>query len=134
MSVTGIAASHTKDFDVTNPTDMIYLYEVDGLRIAHFGDMGQEQLTADQLKKLGKINILFTRFSNVNIYSAFTEKTLALIKQIKPAIALALHFEPEVVDEVLEKLNITERSETEALVIDKKDIASIKGTQYVFLK
>jgi hypothetical protein len=134
MTVTGIPASHTSVFDTNSPTDFIYVYEVDGLRIAHFGDMGLDQLTDEQLKQLGKIDIAFTRFSNNTIFGASTEKTITLLKQVKPSVALALHYEPEVVDEVLKELKISDRSETETFAINKKDLESFKGTKYVFLK
>jgi hypothetical protein len=135
MTVTGIPAFHASIIDETSyPTDFIYVYEVDGLRIAHFGDMGEDQLTEKQLKQLGKIDILFTRFSNVSGFGASTEKTIALLKQIKPSVALALHYEPEVIDEVLKTLKITDRSELDTFAINKKDLESIKGTKFVLLK
>jgi hypothetical protein len=57
-----------------------------------------------------------------------------MVKQVKPAIFLALHYAPNVVDEVLKTLKITDRSETDTLSVNKEDIQSIKGTKYVFLK
>jgi L-ascorbate metabolism protein UlaG (beta-lactamase superfamily) len=135
VAVTGIVGSHRDNVieAYSENSNSFYVFDVDGIRIAHMGDMGQDQLTQDQLKKLGKIDILFTRFSNKAEYGASTQKSITLIKQLKPKIVLPTHYEPDIVDIILKDLKITDRSETETLSIDLKDIQAIKETKYIFL-
>jgi hypothetical protein len=76
---------------------------------------------------------LFARCDGNETYGSSTAKTITMLKQVKPSIFLALHYAPDVVDEVLKTLKITDRSETDTLAINKKDIQSIKGTKYVFM-
>ncbi|MCX8129300.1 MAG: MBL fold metallo-hydrolase [Clostridia bacterium] len=93
ISITSIASSHD-DLEISpeNPTNVIYIFEVDGLRIAHMGDIGQESLTDEQIKQLGKIDIAFMQFENsYSNMSLENEKGLKLIEQLKPQIIIPTH-------------------------------------------
>lgn len=46
------------------PTNTIFVVETAGLRIAHFGDLGQTEFTAEQLAALGRIDVAFMQFEN----------------------------------------------------------------------
>jgi L-ascorbate metabolism protein UlaG (beta-lactamase superfamily) len=134
IKVISIAASHTDEFNPDFPSDYIYVFEVDGLRIAHFGDMGQTELNTEQLKKLGKIDILLTRFSNATQYSASTDKTIKVLEQVKPIITSPTHYELDIVQEIITKLKLTDKGEAKELVVDRADLDAIKGTEYYLLK
>ncbi|HEY4724208.1 MAG TPA: MBL fold metallo-hydrolase, partial [Anaerolineae bacterium] len=73
-------------------SDYIFIVDMGGLRIAHFGDIGQEALTADQLAALGKVDIAITQFDNS--YSAMdvtNKKGFKLMDQIKPRLIVPTH-------------------------------------------
>lgn len=54
-------SSHTGDpIDTEKPTDVIYVYEGDGLRIAYFAGLDQEQLT-DDLKAMTEMQSIFLK-------------------------------------------------------------------------
>jgi L-ascorbate metabolism protein UlaG (beta-lactamase superfamily) len=93
VKVSSIASSHMGDeIDKNAPTNVIYIFEVDGLRIAHMGDIGQTELTQDQLKALGKIDIAFMQFdNNYSDYSLENEKGFKLIEQLKPQTVIPTH-------------------------------------------
>ncbi|MNZ64827.1 metal-dependent hydrolase [compost metagenome] len=134
VKVTGIPASHSSEFNPANPTDMIYLFEVDGLRIAHFGDMAQTELTEEQLKALGKIDVSISVFSDAGGFGFGKDKTVRALEQLKPAIAMPGHYEPETVDYILEKLKIEDRTESDTLFVSREDIDSQSGWRYMLLK
>ena len=74
-------------------TNYMVVFEVDGLRIVHMGDLGQTVLTDDQLKQLGDIDIAFTQFDNV--YSSMNlknRKGFNLIEQLNPKIIIPTHY------------------------------------------
>jgi len=63
-----------------------------GLRIVHFGDIGQEQLTPEQLDALGQVDIALTQF--VNSYSQMSvgnKKGFNLMAQVKPRLIIPTH-------------------------------------------
>lgn len=97
VTVTSIASSHLgQRIDQTDPTNVIYVFEVDGLRIAHMGDIGQDKFTDEQLKALGKIDIAFMQFVNsYSDYSAENGKGFRLIEQLKPQIIIPTHSSPD---------------------------------------
>src|SRR5262249_39373718 len=35
-----------------------FVYEADGMRLVHLGDLGQEKLTAEQVRKIGKVDVV----------------------------------------------------------------------------
>lgn len=88
-----ISSSHSGDTISDSGQNVIVVFEVDGLRIAHMGDIGQTKLTDEQIKALGKIDIAFMQFENS--YSDMTlsnEKGFHLIEQLNPTIVIPTHF------------------------------------------
>jgi len=65
VAILGIASAHNAadELKPEGGTNYIYVVDMGGLRIAHFGDIGQEALTAEQLKALGKVDIAITQFA-----------------------------------------------------------------------
>lgn len=83
----------THNGDTINGTDYIMVFEVDDLRIAHMGDIGQTSLTKEQLEALGEIDIAFMQFDNS--YSSMNVKNLKgflLIEQLNPKIIIPTHY------------------------------------------
>jgi L-ascorbate metabolism protein UlaG (beta-lactamase superfamily) len=96
ISIKGIASTHTAfSDDVFLPeggSNYIYIIEMAGLRIAHFGDIGQEQLTHEQMEALGEIDIALTQF--VNSYSQMdvnNAKGFNLMVQLNPRLIIPTH-------------------------------------------
>lgn len=100
-----IAASHDEKPIAENYcSDNFIVFEVDGLRIAHLGDCGQTELTADQLTALGEIDICFTQFENS--YSAMdleNAKGFALLEQLNPKIFIPTHYSDRALPIIEEK-------------------------------
>jgi L-ascorbate metabolism protein UlaG (beta-lactamase superfamily) len=92
--IQGIAAGHNAS-DTLKPeygSNYIFLVEMGGLRIAHFGDIGQDALTADQLTALGQVDIAITQFSNsYSDMSAANKKGFNLMDQVKPRLIIPTH-------------------------------------------
>ena len=89
----GIASSHRNDaIDPEVPDNVIMVFEIDGLRIAHMGDIGQESLTAEQLAQLGKIDVAFMQIENgFSKYRVANGKALKILEQLKPTVVVPTH-------------------------------------------
>ncbi|MFZ2539581.1 MAG: MBL fold metallo-hydrolase [Oscillospiraceae bacterium] len=86
-------SSHSSDLVNETTGNVIIVLEVDGLRIAHMGDIGQTKLTAEQLKALGNIDIAFMQFQNsYSDMSLENEKGFKLIEQLNPKIVIPTHY------------------------------------------
>ena len=94
--VTGIKAIHNMGDPYLSKggTDYIYMIEADGVKIAHFGDIGQEKFTDDQLPLLKGLDVAIMQFENQ--YSgmpAGSDKGYNLMKEIQPKIIIPTHIQ-----------------------------------------
>jgi hypothetical protein len=105
-TITGIASAHNAGdaFFQSGGTNYIFLVETAGLRIAHFGDIGQERLTDLQLEQLGQLDVaiiqLANRFSDMN---AQNEKAFGLIDQLQPALIVPTHLDASTLSLAVER-------------------------------
>lgn len=94
VNIHGIASAHN-DGDAFKPeggTNYIYLLEVGGLRLAHFGDIGQEAFTEEQLAALQPLDIAIIQIANsYSDMSAANQKGLKLIAQLNPRLVIPTH-------------------------------------------
>ncbi len=94
VTIQGLAAAHNAG-DALQPeggTDYVFVVDMDGLRIAHLGDIGQNTLTAEQLAALGKVDLAITQFSNsYSQMDASNKKGFNLMAQVKPQLILPTH-------------------------------------------
>jgi L-ascorbate metabolism protein UlaG (beta-lactamase superfamily) len=73
-------------------SDYIYIVDMGGLRIVHFGDLGQEKLTQDQLDQLGTVDVALSQLENS--YSAMSlanKKGFNQMEQVKPKLLIPTH-------------------------------------------
>lgn len=94
VTIRGIAAGHNSqdEFLPQGGTNYIFIVDVAGLRLAHFGDIGQEALTPEQLAALGEVDIAMTQL--VNSYSRmdiFNMKGFNLMEQLHPRLIIPTH-------------------------------------------
>ncbi|MBY9081439.1 MBL fold metallo-hydrolase [Paenibacillus sp. HN-1] len=135
VKVTGIPASYTNELVKTeSPSEVIYLYEVDGLRIAYTGALGQDELTAEQLKQLGRIDVLIQYFNDAPTWHIQKETAVNVISQLKAPIVLASEYSKEAAAFIMGGLQAGELKEQDVLLVDKEDITSIKSPEYIYLK
>jgi Beta-lactamase superfamily domain len=88
-----VPSSHADDTILDEATNYIVVFEVDGLRIAHMGDIGQTVLTDEQLAAIGDIDIAFMQFENgYSDMSLKNEKGFNLIEQLNPKIVIPTHY------------------------------------------
>ncbi len=92
--ILGIASAHNAadELKPEGGTNYIYVVDMGGLRIAHFGDIGQETMTAEQLKALGKVDIAITQFANsYSAMDATNKKGFRLMEQVQPRLIIPTH-------------------------------------------
>lgn len=88
-----IPSEHAGDAIDVNHPNIIAVFEVNGLRIAHMGDIGQTKLTDEQLKALGKIDIAFMQLENsFSDMSLENMKGFNILEQFKPTIVIPTHY------------------------------------------
>jgi len=94
IAIQGIASAHNEGdrFKPEGGTNYIYLIEIAGLRIAHFGDIGQNALTDEQLEILLPLDVAIIQIANsYSDMSAQNQKGIDLISQINPKWVIPTH-------------------------------------------
>lgn len=94
IHIRGIASSHgdVLSFKDEGGSNYIFLIKIGDIRIAHFGDIGQEKLTEEQLKLLGRIDIAITQFANPYAdMDIENKKGFNLMAQLNPKIIIPTH-------------------------------------------
>jgi len=69
----------------------IYTIEAEGLKLCHLSDLGQKELTPDQLQNLGDIDILMIPVGGV--YTISSKEAPKIISQIDPRIVIPMHYQ-----------------------------------------
>ena len=94
VTIRGVAAAHSQG-DALAPkggTDYIFIVDMGGLRIAHFGDLGQNALTPAQLKALGHVDVAIGQLENsFSQMDVTNKKGFRLMRQVQPRLILQTH-------------------------------------------
>lgn len=104
VKIKGVKSAHNGD--EPKGGNIIFVVEMGGLRIGHFGDCGQSKLTQAQLDQIGQLDVMITQLENS--YSAVSldnKKAFKLIDQLKPKLIIPAHGNgnPDVIKYSIEK-------------------------------
>jgi len=89
-SVYVVPAYHDKSRGMQRGKNAIFVFKVDDICIAHLGDLGHV-LTPDQLKMMGKIDILLVPIAG-GYFTVTPAEARELTKLVNPKIAIPKHF------------------------------------------
>jgi len=90
VSVYNVPAYHDKSHGLQRGKNAIFVFRVDDICIAHLGDLGHV-LTPDQLKMMGKIDILLIPIAG-GFYTVTASEAREVTKQVNPRIAIPMHY------------------------------------------
>jgi len=126
--IQGISAWHDESEGKERGEVTIYIMEVEGLRICHLGDIGQKDLTDEQLEQIGDVDILMIPVGGV--YTISAKEAVKIISQIEPKITIPMHYQtPKLkikldgVDKFLKALGIKSVTPEAKLTIKEKDLS-----------
>lgn len=89
ISIKGIATAHDEKGGKLRGNNSIYVFEIDGMRFCHCGDLGHT-LSAGQITEIGKVDVLFVPVGGV--FTVDAAGATQVIKAIKPKIAVPMHY------------------------------------------
>jgi L-ascorbate metabolism protein UlaG (beta-lactamase superfamily) len=126
ISIIGISTFHDDKKGKERGKNIIFVFEVDGMRLLHLGDLGHK-LEDAQIKEIGNIDILFIPVGGY--YTIDAKTAVEVQRQIGPSIVIPMHFKPEGVNnETLNNLSSVEDFIKESgLRVEKMPKLVIKG-------
>ena len=125
--IQGIPAWHDDKLGRERGENTVYTIDAEGLRLCHLGDLGQKELTEEQLEKIGQVDILMIPVGGVFTISA--KEALKIMSQLEPKITIPMHYQVpklkiklEGLDKFLKALGIKSIEPLNKLTIKKKEI------------
>lgn len=88
--VQGINSFHDDKEGKERGTNTIYTIEAEDIRFCHLGDLGQKELTDEQLEKIGRVDVLMIPVGGV--YTISSSEATKIIGQIEPKIVIPMHY------------------------------------------
>jgi L-ascorbate metabolism protein UlaG (beta-lactamase superfamily) len=89
--VQGINSSHDDKDGKDKGQNTIYTIEAEDMRFCHLGDLGQKELTDEQLEKIGAIDVLMIPVGGT--YTISSVEAMKIVSQIEPRIVIPMHYE-----------------------------------------
>lgn len=105
IPVTGISSFHDDAKGTHRGENIVFLYQIDGLKVLHLGDLGH-MLPDETIKKIGDVDILLAPIGGVSTINAKTATELSDRLHAKVLIPMhyktpALHFDIEGLEPLL---------------------------------
>lgn len=104
LKITGVHSYHDPEKGALRGENIIFVYEADGMRIAHLGDLGHMPETDEQKAALKDLDLMLIPIGGT--FTITTEQAAELIKTYAPKAAVAMHFQNDFCH-----FNITDNSE-----------------------
>jgi L-ascorbate metabolism protein UlaG (beta-lactamase superfamily) len=88
--IRGIDSFHDDVSGKERGKNTIYLFEAEDMKFCHMGDIGQNQLTDEQLENIGPVDILMIPVGGS--YTIDSSQAQKIIGQIEPKIVIPMHY------------------------------------------
>lgn len=111
--VTGVASEHDEAAGTERGPNTIFVFEMDGIRVSHFGDFGQRELRDEQAAALGDVDMLFVPVGAGATVGA--AQAAAIVERLSPRWVVPMHYRTprvdflETADAFLERMTQVER-------------------------
>jgi L-ascorbate metabolism protein UlaG (beta-lactamase superfamily) len=88
--VTGIASEHDDQAGTARGPNTIFVFELDGIRVAHFGDFGQKGLREEQETAIGDVDLLIIPVGAGPTIGA--EQAELIVERLAPRWVVPMHY------------------------------------------
>ena len=89
VHITGVATYHDAEQGAARGKNTVTIYEVEGLRVVHLGDLGH-LLTDEQVRAVGKVDVLMIPVGGH--YTIGPAEADQVIAQLTPRVVIPMHF------------------------------------------
>lgn len=114
--VLAVNSEHDEAAGTERGPNTIFAFELDGIRLAHFGDFGQRELRPEQRQALGEVDLLFLPVGGGPTIGA--QQAAAIVEELNPRWVVPMHYRTprigflEPADEFLALMARVERLDT----------------------
>ena len=91
VKITGLDSWHDEKKGALRGNNVIFIFEIDGMKVCHFGDLG-EPISTELIKKIGDADVLLLPVGGT--YTIDATQAKEYIAQIAPKAVIPMHFKP----------------------------------------
>jgi L-ascorbate metabolism protein UlaG (beta-lactamase superfamily) len=89
IPITGVHTFHDDVNGEKRGNNIVYVFEMDGMRLCHLGDIGHV-LSPSQVEMIGKVDVLLIPVGGV--YTVSVEDALKIVELLKPSVIIPMHY------------------------------------------
>ncbi|KKR02951.1 MAG: Zn-dependent hydrolase of the beta-lactamase fold-like protein [Parcubacteria group bacterium GW2011_GWF2_39_13b] len=127
ISIVGVESAHDIKKGEERGLNTIYLIESEDIKLCHFGDFGQDDLTDEQTEAINEPDIIFVPVGGK--YTIGATRATTMMNSLEPKIVIPMHYKmPGVksdidsVDRFLKEMGAGKKSAVDKLAIKKKTL------------
>lgn len=90
VRVIGIDSYHDDKQGAERGFNTIYKVHIESLSVVHLGDLGQTELTSEQVERLGEVDVLLIPVGGV--YTIDGKDAISVVNQIQPSVVIPMHY------------------------------------------
>nr|MBO2493927.1 MBL fold metallo-hydrolase [Clostridia bacterium] len=95
IPIRGIVSYHDDQGGRKRGTNIVYVYEIDGVRVCHLGDLGHV-LSKEQVEQIGHVDVLLIPVGGT--YTIDAKAAASVVSTLKPSIAIPMHYKTAKID------------------------------------
>jgi L-ascorbate metabolism protein UlaG (beta-lactamase superfamily) len=88
--VTAVASEHDESAGTERGPNTIFVFELEGMRVCHFGDFGQRALRDEQAEAIGQTDLLFVPVGGGP--TAGARQAAAIVDRLSPRWVVPMHY------------------------------------------
>lgn len=128
ISIEGIKTYHDENKGKDRGRNIIYVIEIDGIRVCHLGDLGHE-LSEEEIATIGRVDVLLAPVGG--LFTIGPKEALGIMRALSPAVTIPMHFKTDVlgfpirpVEDFLSLVGESERPGATEIEIEKDAMGS----------
>lgn len=126
INITGVHTYHDEENGKKRGDNIVYIFDVDGIRVCHLGDLGHV-LSPAQVEMIGRVDVLLIPVGG--IFTVDSEKAETIVKLLNPKIVIPMHYKTEPlkfnldpVDDFVKRFSNVERLKGQVVEIKNEDL------------
>ena len=136
IRIKGVRSFHDDEGGRKRGFNIIYIIEMDGIRVCHCGDLGHS-LTREQVDEIGRVDVLLIPVGGT--YTVDADAAAEIVGKISPSVVIPMHFKTDRInfpidgaDKFLQIMGEGTKMNTNTLEVTEQVIQG-KGTRIIVL-
>jgi L-ascorbate metabolism protein UlaG (beta-lactamase superfamily) len=94
--VVAVASEHDDAAGTQRGPNTIFRFTLDGLKLSHFGDLGQSELRGEQREAIGEVDVLLLPVGGGPTVGG--DAAAAIVRALRPRLVVPMHYRTEAVN------------------------------------